>query len=160
MLIVLQMPDLHHYRKQPCMAVTRLVGSLCRIEEMSFNFRIVYDKNEYINLNWQSYDKETALHKVNAARNKAIMKSKKIWPFKRCSDCHTKKVKHVLRMGANVNLQNYYGETPLHIAARHEMDYIVKLLLHCNADIHCKLDCYGFDQTQFIGSFEKAYQTE
>ena len=116
--------------------------SLCTIEEMNFKVRIVYDKNEYINLNWQSYDKETALHQVNAARDKAIMKSKKIWQFKRCRDCHTKKVKLVLRMGANVNLQNYYGEAPLHIAARHEMDYIVKLLLHCNAGIHCKLDCY------------------
>ena len=39
-------------------------------------------------------------------------------------------------MGAQVNLQNCVGETPLHIAARHEMDYIVKLLLHYNADVH------------------------
>ena len=110
--------------------------SLCRIEEMNIKGRIVYHKNEYININWQSYDKETALHQVIDARNQAIMKSKKIWPFKRCRDRYTKIVKLLLRMGANVNLQNYDGETPLHIAARYEMDCIVKLLLHYNADIH------------------------
>lgn len=41
-------------------------------------------------------------------------------------------------MGANVNLQNDDGETPLQIAARYEMDHIVKLLLHHNADILIK----------------------
>ena len=39
-------------------------------------------------------------------------------------------------MGADVNLQNYDGDTPLHLAARYEMEYIVKLLLHYNADIN------------------------
>ena len=39
-------------------------------------------------------------------------------------------------MGASVNIKNHSGETPLHIAARHEMEYIVKLLLHYNAGIH------------------------
>ena len=38
-------------------------------------------------------------------------------------------------MGADVNIKNYAGETPLHIAAEYEMEYIVKLLLHYNADI-------------------------
>ena len=39
-------------------------------------------------------------------------------------------------MGADVNLQNYDGDTPLHLAARYEMEYIVKLLLHYNADVN------------------------
>ena len=37
-------------------------------------------------------------------------------------------------MGANPNIKNNSGDTPLHIAARHEMEYIVILLLHHNAD--------------------------
>ena len=41
-------------------------------------------------------------------------------------------------MGADVNLQNYDGDTPLHLAARYEMEYIVKVLLHYNADVNIK----------------------
>ena len=41
-------------------------------------------------------------------------------------------------MGADANMKNYMGETPLHIAAKYEMEYIVKLLLHYNADIHVR----------------------
>ena len=41
-------------------------------------------------------------------------------------------------MGADVNLQNDDGETPLHITARYKIDYIVKLLLHYNADVFFK----------------------
>ena len=41
-------------------------------------------------------------------------------------------------MWAVVNIKNFDGDTPLHIAARHEMDCIVKLLLHYNADIHLR----------------------
>ena len=41
-------------------------------------------------------------------------------------------------MGADVNLQNYDGDTPLHLAARYEMEYIVKLLLHYNADVNIR----------------------
>ena len=92
--------------------------------------------NKELDVNWQSYDEETALHQAIDARNQAIMKSKKIWPFKRQRDRYTKIVKLLLRMGAQVNLQSCVGETPLHIAATHEMDYIVKLLLHYNADVH------------------------
>ena len=64
------------------------------------------------------------------------MQSKKKWPFNICEDRYTKIVKFLLKMGANVNMKNHSGETPLHIAARHEMEYIVKLLLHYNAGIH------------------------
>ena len=39
-------------------------------------------------------------------------------------------------MGAKANLQNYDGDTPLHLAARYEMEYIVKLLLDYNADVN------------------------
>lgn len=41
-------------------------------------------------------------------------------------------------MGADVNLQNDDGETPLRITARYKIDYIVKLLLHYNADVFFK----------------------
>lgn len=41
-------------------------------------------------------------------------------------------------MGADVNIKDYAGDTPLHMAVRHEMDYIVNLLLHYNADIYEK----------------------
>ena len=98
----------------------------------------VYHKNEEIDTNRQNNDKNTALHLVIAARDQAVMKSTKIWPFKRWKDRYTKIVKLLIRMGANVNLQNDDGETPLHIAARYEMDYIVKLLLNYNADVFVK----------------------
>ena len=98
----------------------------------------VYYKNEEIDINKQNNDKNTALHLVIVARDQAVMKSTKIWPFKRWKDRYTKIVKLLIRMGANVNLQNDDGETPLHIAARYEMDYIVKLLLHYNADVFVK----------------------
>ena len=38
-------------------------------------------------------------------------------------------------MGADVNIKNHSGDTPLHTATRHEMEYIVMLLLHYNADV-------------------------
>lgn len=41
-------------------------------------------------------------------------------------------------MGVDVNLQNDDGETLLHITARYKIDYIVKLLLHYNADVFFK----------------------
>ena len=109
---------------------------LCRTEQFNVKGCSVFGVNKELDVNWQSYDKEIALHQAIDARNQAIMKSKKVWPFKRQRDQYTKIVKLLLRMGAQVNLQNCVGETPLHIAARHEMDYIVKLLLHDNADVH------------------------
>ena len=39
-------------------------------------------------------------------------------------------------MGADANLPNYDGDTALHLAARYEMEYIVKLLLPYNADVN------------------------
>ena len=109
---------------------------LSRTEQFNVKGCSVFGVNKELNVNWQSYDEETALHQAIDARNQAIMKSKKVWPFKRQRDPYTKIVRLLLRMGAHVNLQNCVGETPLHIAARHEMDYIVKLLLHYNADVH------------------------
>ena len=100
--------------------------------------RSIYFNNEELNVNWQNCYQETALHLVVDSRNGAIMQSKKKWPFNICEDRYTKIVKLLLKMGANVNIKNHDGETPLHIAARHEMEYIVKLLLHYNADIHVK----------------------
>ena len=100
--------------------------------------RSIYFNNEELNVNWQNCYQETALHLVVDSRNGAIMQSKKKWPFNTCEDRYTKIVKLLLKMGANVNIKNHDGETPLHIAARHEMEYIVKLLLHYNADIHVK----------------------
>ena len=113
----------------------RACRQLCRIEVTYAKGRKTYYMNEKVNVNWQNNAKETALHLVIAARDQAIMKSTKIWPFKRYNDHYTKIVKLLIWMGANVNLQNDDGETPLQIAARYEMDHIVKLLLHHNADI-------------------------
>ena len=116
----------------------RACRQLCMIEITSAKGRKTYYTNEKINVNWQNNAKETALHLVIAARDQAIMKSTKIWPFKRYNNHFTKIVKLLIRMGANVNLQNDDGETPLQIAARYEMDHIVKLLLYHNADILIK----------------------
>ena len=111
---------------------------LCILERTNFKGGQEYFINEELNINWHNRYKETALHLVIDARNGAIMQSKERWPFNRCEDRYTKIVKFLLKMGAGVNMKNYEGDTPLHIAARHEMDYIVKLLLHCNADIHLR----------------------
>ena len=43
-------------------------------------------------------------------------------------------------MGADPNIKNHSGDTPLHIAARYETEYIVMLLLHYNADAHLRND--------------------
>ena len=111
---------------------------LCILERTNFKGRPIYFNNKELNVNWQNCYQETALHLVVDSRNGAIMQSKKKWPFNICEDRYTKIVKLLLKMGANVNIKDHNGETPLHIAARHEMEYIVKLLLHYNADIHVK----------------------
>ena len=111
---------------------------LCMLKETNCKGRPVYSINEELNINWQNCCKETALHLVIDARDGAIMKSKKKWPFNVCEDRYTKIVKFLLKMGADANLKNHSGDTCLHIAARYEMEYIVKLLLHYNADIHLR----------------------
>ena len=108
------------------------------LEAGDFKGRPVYFVNEELNINWQNYYKETALHLVLETRNGAIMQSKKKWPFNICEDRYTKIVKLLLINGADVNIKNHIGETPLHIAARYEMEYIAKLLLHYNADIYIR----------------------
>ena len=95
----------------------------------------MYFINEELNINWQNYYGETALHLVIDAHDEAIMKSKKKWPFNVCGDRYTRIVKLLLARGANANLPNHSGDTSLHMAARYEMEYIVKLLLHYNANI-------------------------
>ena len=108
------------------------------LESTNFKGRPVYYFNEELNINWKNCYHETALHLVIDARDGAIMKSKKKWPFKICKDRYTKIVKFLLKMGADTNIKNHSGDTPLHIAARNEMEYIVKLLLHYNADADLK----------------------
>ena len=98
----------------------------------------MYFINEELNFNCQNYYEETALHLVIDARDGAIMKSKKKWPYNVCEDRYTRIVKFLLKRGANVNIKNHSGETSLHIAARYEMEYIVKLLLHYNADANLR----------------------
>ena len=100
----------------------------------NFKGRPIYFINEELNINWQNCYEETALHLVIDARDGAIMQSKKKWPFNICNDRYTKIVKFLLKIGADTNIKNHSGETPLHLAARHEMEYIVMLLLHYNAD--------------------------
>ena len=111
---------------------------LCRLERLNFKGRPVNFINEELDINWQNFCGDTALHLVIDARDGAIMQSKKNWPFNICKDRHTSIVKLLLKMGADPNIKNHFGDTPLHTAARHEMKYIVQLLLHCNADIHVR----------------------
>ena len=111
---------------------------LCILKKTNFKGRQEFFINEELNINWHNCYKETALHLVIDARNGVIMQSKERWPFNICEDRYTRIVKLLLEMGAGVNIKNFDGDTPLHIAARHEMDYIVKLLLHYNADIHLR----------------------
>ena len=113
---------------------------LCILEGTNYKGRPVYFNNEELNINWQNHYEETALHLVIDARDGAIMKSRKKWPFNVCDDRYTKIVKFLLKMGADTNIKNHSGDTPLHIAATHEMEYIVMLLLHYNADIHVRND--------------------
>ena len=124
---------LQYAAKHGCYKACRRLGIL---EGTNFKGRPVHFINEELNINWQNCYEETALHLVIDARDGAIMKSKKKWPFNVCEDRYTKIVKFLLKRGANVNIKNHSGDTSLHIAARCEMDYIVKLLLHYNADIH------------------------
>ena len=107
---------------------------LFTLESTNFKGRPVYYVNEELNINWKNCYQETALHLVIDARDGAIMKSKKKWPFNICEDRYTKIVKFLLKMGADTNIKNHSGDTPLHIAAGYEMEYIVMLLLHYNAD--------------------------
>ena len=104
------------------------------LERTNVKGRPVYYINEELNINWKNCYEETALHLVIDARDGAIMKSKKKRPFNICDDRYTKIVKFLLKMGADPNIKNHSGDTPLHIAARYEMEYIVILLLHHNAD--------------------------
>ena len=111
---------------------------LCILERTNFRGRQEYFINKKLNISWHNRYKETALHLVIDARNGAIMQSKERWPFNIYEGCYMRIVKLLLKMGAGVNIKNYAGDTLLHIAVRHEMDYIVKLLLHYNADIHMR----------------------
>ena len=111
---------------------------LCKLERKNSKGRPVYFNNEELNINRQNCYEETALHLVINTRDGAIMKSKKKWPFNRCEDRYTKIVKYLLKMGADANIKNHSGDTPLHLAAEYEMEYIVMLLLHYNADIHVR----------------------
>ena len=104
------------------------------LERTNFKGPPLYCINEELNINWKNCYQETALHLVIDARDGAIMKSKKKWPFNKCEDRYTKIVKFLLKMGVDANIKNHSGDTPLQIAARHEMEYIVMLLLHYNAD--------------------------
>ena len=124
---------LQYATKNGCYKACRL---LSRIEKTNFKGRAVYHLNEDLNFNSQNYYRETALHLVIHTRNAVIMHSKKKWPFNRCTDRYTKIVKFLLNMGADANLQNYDGDTSLHLAAIYEMEYIVKLLLHYNANVN------------------------
>ena len=62
---------------------------LCNTEAVNIKGPKVYQTNKEIYVNWQNNDKNTVLHLVIAARDKAVMKSTYIWPFKRYEDCKT-----------------------------------------------------------------------
>ena len=96
------------------------------LEDTSFKSRTVYYINEELNTNWQNCYEETALHLAIDPRDGAIMKSKKKWPFNICEDRYTKIVQFLLKIGADTNIKNHSGDTPLHIAGRHKMVYIYR----------------------------------
>ena len=75
-----------------------------RIEETNIKSRAVYHLNEKLNVNFQNYYGETALHLVIDTRDAVIMHSKKKWPFNRCTDRYAKIIKFLLNKGADVNL--------------------------------------------------------
>ena len=126
---------LQYAAKNGCYKACRL---LSRTEGANYKGRTVFYPNENLNINLQNYYGETALHLVIITRDAVIMRSKKKWPFNRSTDRYTKIVKFLLNKGADTNLQNYDGDTPLHLAASCEMEYIVKLLLHYNADANIR----------------------
>ena len=126
---------LQYAAKNGCYKACRL---LSRIERTNYKGRTVFYPNGNLNINLQNYYGETALHLVIITRDAVIMRSKKKWPYNRCTDRYTKIVKFLLNKGADTNLQNYNGDTPLHLAASCEMEYIVKLLLHYNADVNIR----------------------
>ena len=106
--------------------------------QANFRGREVFHFNQNLNINWQNNYGETALHLAIDSRNAIVMQSEERWPFNVTSDRYTRIVKFLLLAGADVNKQNHNGDTPLHIAASHEMEYIVKLLLDSNADIYLR----------------------
>ena len=126
---------LQYAAKHGCYKACRM---LCILERTNVKGRPVFFINEDLNINWQNCYNETALHLVIDARNAAIMQSKNKWP--RCEDRYTRIVKFLLNLGADLSIKNHSGDTPLHIAARYEMEYIVKLFLHYNAVIHVRND--------------------
>ena len=126
---------LQYAAKHGCYKACRL---LCILEQKNSRGRPMFFINEDLKINWQNCYEETALHLVIDTRNGAIMKSKKKWPFNVCDDRYTKIVKFLLKRGAYANIKDHSGDTCLHLAARYEMEYIVKLLLHYNADIHLR----------------------
>ena len=126
---------LQYAAKHGCYKACKL---LCMLQRTNCKGRPVYFVNEELNINWQNCYEETALHLVIDARDGAIMKSKKKWPFNVCEDRYTRIVKFLLKRNANANIKNHSGDTCLHLAARYEMEYIVKVLLHYNADIHLR----------------------
>ena len=113
---------------------------LYTLESTNFKGRPVHYTNEELNINWQNCYEETALHLVIDARDGAIMKSKKKWPFNICEDHYTEIVKLLFKIGADTNIKNHSGDTPLHSAVRCEMEYIVILLLHFNAHVDLRND--------------------
>ena len=128
---------LQYAAKHGCYKACKL---LCILQGTNFKGRALYFVNEELNINWKNCYKETALHLVIDARDGAIMKSKRKWPFNVCEDRYMRIVKYLLKMGASTNIKNHSGDTSLHIAARYEMEYTVKVLLHYNADIRLRND--------------------
>ena len=92
---------LQYAAKNGCYKACRL---LSRIEETNIKSPAVYHLNEKLNVNFQNYYGETALHLVIDTRDAVIMHSKKKWPFNRCTDRYAKIIKFLLNKGADVNL--------------------------------------------------------
>ena len=70
-------------------------------------------------------------------------------------DPNTEIIELLLEHGANPNVQDFTGRTPLHEAVRYENFYLVKLLLNYGAKTNIKTNSYSFTRpsryTLFIG---------
>lgn len=68
------------------------------------------------------------------------------------SGTHYSRVKTKLEQGADINGQNFHGQTPLHIACREGAIVIINLLLDHNADTHIK------DNDDMIADIDRVFK--
>ena len=56
--------------------------------------------------------------------------------FFACKNMNPELAEYLIESGAEVNVKNYRGETPLHEACRHKNHELVELLIRSGADVY------------------------